>query len=253
VSTRLAARAPTATVFARGPFQVGGVVILEDEEAHHVRVRRLGDGAIVRLVDGHGAVATARVAFDRELIAARVIATTTVAPPPATELWVGAGDRERFLLLVEKATELGATRVVPLVTERSQQVATRFQAVHVDKAVRRAREALKQSGGTWIPTVSSPLALSEAIRQAGGTAAGTGAGRFVADAEGGALPALREGDGVQWMVGPEGGFTEGELVAVKGAGFRPIALGRAVLRFDTAGISALAQTAGARIRGAESH
>jgi 16S rRNA (uracil1498-N3)-methyltransferase len=252
VSIRLAARAPAATVFARGPFQVGGVVILEDEEAHHVRVRRLGDGAIVRLVDGHGAVATARVALDRELIATRVIATTTVAPPPATELWVGAGDRDRFLLLVEKAAELGATRVVPLVTERSLQVAARFQAVHVDKAVRRAREALKQSGGTWIPTVASPLALSEAIRQSGGMAVGA-AGRFVAAADGGPLPALREGDGVHWMVGPEGGFTEGELAAIKGAGFRPIALGRAVLRFDTAGIAALAQTAGARIRGAESH
>jgi len=237
---------PAATAFARGPFLAGGVVILEEEEAHHLRVRRLGEGAAIRLVDGKGGVATARLAVERQVIAARVVATTVVAVPPRTELLVGAGDRERFLMLVEKATELGATRIVPVVTERSVAVATRFQSAHVEKASRRAREALKQSGGAWAPVVVAPMALSEALRSAA-----PGAIRLVAHPEGGTAPQIREGDAVHWAVGPEGGFGDAELAAIRAAGWMPVALGRATLRFDTAALACLAITAAARVRGGE--
>jgi 16S rRNA (uracil1498-N3)-methyltransferase len=225
----------SATLYARGPFQAGGVVILEDDEAHHLRVRRVADGESVRLVDGRGGIATARVSFDKDVAAARVVATATVPAPAATELLVGAGDRDRFLLVVEKATELGATKLVPLMTERSQQVATRFQSAHMDKANRRAREAVKQCGGSWMPVIASPQPLSEALRAAPPRVA-----RLLADAEGGALPAIGEGDPVQWAIGPEGGFTDEERAALQAAGFKPIALGRATLRFETAAIAALA-------------
>lgn len=248
MSTRTAAvPAPAAIAFARGPFQAGGVVILDDEEAHHLRVRRVGDGAAVRLVDGRGGVATARLALDRDVVAARVMAATVVPAPPVTELLVGSGDRDRFLNLIEKATELGATRLVPLVTERSQQVASRFQAVHVEKGVSRAREALKQCGAAWVPAVVSPAALSEAVRGVGAVTT-----RFVADAEGAPMPSVREGDAVCWAVGPEGGFTPAELAALKSAQFRSVSLGRATLRYDTAALAALALTAAARLRGGES-
>lgn len=233
--------APAATLYARGPFQAGGVVILDDEESHHVRVRRLSDGQTVRLVDGRGGIATARLALEKNVAAVRVVATTLVPAPAATELLVGAGDRERFLLVVEKATELGATRIVPLMTERSQQVATRFLPAHVEKASRRSREAVKQSGAPWMPLVASPQPIAEALRTAPPKAI-----RLLADTEGEPLPAIREGDAVQWAIGPEGGFTSGERSALLAAGFRPSVLGRATLRFDTAAIAALALTAQAR-------
>lgn len=235
---------PVATAFARGPFLAGSVVILEEEEAHHLRVRRVAEGAPVRLVDGKGGVATARLAIDRQVLAARVVATTTVAAPPRTELLVGAGDRDRFLMLIEKATELGATKVVPLVTERSVTVATRFQAPHVEKACRRAQEALKQCGGSWVPTVAAPAALAEALRNPT-----RGLVRLVAQSDGGPLPPLREADVVQWVVGPEGGFADAESAAIRAAGFIPVALGRSTLRFDTAAVACLALTAAARMRG----
>lgn len=233
---------PAATVYARGPFQAGGVIILDDEEANHLKVRRVADGDAVRLVDGRGGIATARVARDNQILAARVVATTLVSPPPATEVWVGAGDRDRFLGLVEKATELGATRVLPLLTERALQVATRFQSVHVEKAGKRAREAIKQCGAAWAPAVPSPLPLADALRPPAPKAI-----RLLADMDGGPLPTIRESDAVQWAIGPEGGFTEAEIAMLKAAGFRPVALARATLRFDTAALAALALTAQARL------
>jgi 16S rRNA (uracil1498-N3)-methyltransferase len=233
---------PAATVVARGPFQAGGVVILDEEEAHHLRVRRVGDGAVIRLVDGHGGVATARLSMGEKVVMARVVATTSVGLPPAVELLLGAGDRDRFLAAVEKATELGATRIVPLLSERSAAVATRFQATHVEKASARAREAVKQSGVAWAPAVVAPVPLAEALRQH----AGASVVRLVADPEGGPMPTLREADAVQWAIGPEGGFSDAELAALKASGFRPVALARGTLRFDTAATAALAITAAAR-------
>ncbi|MFI5208595.1 MAG: RsmE family RNA methyltransferase [Gemmatimonadales bacterium] len=232
---------PPLTLFARGPFQAGGVIVLDEDEAHHVRVRRLEEGEVVRLVDGKGGIATARLAKEGEVQLARVVATALVPAPPPTELWVGAGDRDRFLDVVEKATELGATKIQPIITERSQQVATRFQAVHVEKASRRAREATKQCGTAWTPVVAQPLPLAEALRGKGRAV------RLLASAQGGRVPALRESDHVQWLVGPEGGFTEPELARVQAAGFKAVALWRSTLRFDTAALAALALVAQARL------
>ena len=236
-----------ATVYARGPFQAGVVVILEEEEAHHLRVRRVESGGAVRLVDGRGGIATARLAIEGDVLAARVVSATQVPPPPLTELLVGAGDRDRFLSIVEKATELTATRIVPVVTEHAAQVATRFLAQHVEKAVRRAREALKQCGAAWAPAVVAPMLLPDALR-----GLPLKASRFVADAEGAPLPPLREGEGVVWCIGPEGGLTEAELAAVKAAAFRPVALSRAVLRYETAALAALAITAQSRLASPQS-
>jgi 16S rRNA (uracil1498-N3)-methyltransferase len=71
--------------------------------------------------------------------------------------------------------------------------------------------------------------------------------RLLADPDGGALPALKESDAVQWAVGPEGGFTEAETASFMAAGFKPVRFGRSILRFDTAAVAALALTAQARL------
>ena len=235
---------PAATVVARGPFLAGGVVILDEAEAHHLLVRRVGDGSLIRLVDGRGGVATARVTHEGKTVVTRVIATVSIGAPPVTELLLGAGDRDRFLGAVEKATELGATRIVPVVSERAAGVAARFQAAHVEKAMARAREAVKQCGVSWGPAVGAPVALGDALRQHP-----AGAVRLLADHEGGPMPGLRESDAVQWAIGPEGGFTDAELGMLRAAGFRPVALARATLRFDTAAVAALAVTMMMRGRG----
>ena len=93
--------------------------------------------------------------WEVEIDAARV-----VGRPPALTLAVGAGDRERFEWLVEKATELGVTCIAPVETERTAAVATRVRAQHVEKLRRRALEAVKQCGAAWAPEVREPEPLA---------------------------------------------------------------------------------------------
>ena len=74
---------------------------------------------------------------------------------------MGAGDRDRFAWLVEKATELGVTSVIPLETERTAGVASRVRTQHLERLRRHALEAVKQSGAAWATRVEEPVSLGE--------------------------------------------------------------------------------------------
>jgi 16S rRNA (uracil1498-N3)-methyltransferase len=150
-------------------------------------------------------------------------------------LAVGAGDRDRFTWLVEKATELGATAILPLDTERTRGVATRLRPGGEVRLARRALEALKQCGGAWAPEVLPPMTLGAFLEVHG---SGHGA-RWLGDAEGaspvpvaGNVPALA-------VVGPEGGLTADERNLLLRAGFAPVRFGPHILRFETAAVAAL--------------
>jgi 16S rRNA (uracil1498-N3)-methyltransferase len=145
---------------------------------------------------------------------------------------VGAGDRDRFGWLVEKAAELGVTAIVPLETERTQGVATRVRSSHVERLARRALEATKQSGAHWSPAVEHPVAFDEFVRR---RQAGV---RWLADAAGGS-PGDIPGPATI-LVGPEGGLTDAERGSALAAGWLPMALGACTLRFETAAIAAAA-------------
>ncbi|MGE3617921.1 MAG: 16S rRNA (uracil(1498)-N(3))-methyltransferase [Gemmatimonadales bacterium] len=207
-----------------------------EEEAHHLSVRRARDGEAVEVMDGAGGVGQGTLRREgRDWLADVTTIDRAPAPPPLV-LLLAAGDRDRFGWAVEKAVELGATRIVPVETERSVHVATRIRAEHRDKLVRRAAEALKQCGGTWLAAVDRPQSLSQAL----GIEAEI---RWLADAAG-APSALPDGTGsVAVLVGPEGGLTDAERDAALGAGFRPVRLGPRILRFETAAVAALAAAA----------
>jgi 16S rRNA (uracil1498-N3)-methyltransferase len=158
-------------------------------------------------------------------------------PPASTFLAIGAGDRDRFQLVVEKAAELGVTRIIPIETERSKQVATRLRTSAIEKFQRHAAEACKQSGNPWTPLVELPVTLGAFLD------APPYARWFLAHPEGGKMPALEHTAAVGWLVGPEGGFTSEELLLISDR-LAPslVALGDHVLRFETAAIGAAALT-----------
>jgi 16S rRNA (uracil1498-N3)-methyltransferase len=165
-----------------------------------------------------------------------------VAPSPAIVLLVGSGHRERFTWLVEKATELGVTEIVPLETERAVQVSTRLRPDHLPKLERRTLEALKQSGGAWAPRLAAPLSLAGAL---GALAVPV---RWLADRAGEGSPSPAAPAGIAIAVGPEGGFTADERSLLIERRFIPVRLAGLTLRFETAAVAAISLVAHHRAR-----
>jgi 16S rRNA (uracil1498-N3)-methyltransferase len=223
--------------------EAGKRVSLEGDEIHHLRVRRAKAGETVEVLDGAGLRGSGQLLQDGKQWAVEIQSAQLEEAPAELTLAVAAGDRERFAWLVEKAAELGATRIVPLETAHTAGVATRLKPAHLEKLRRGALEAIKQSGSAWAPQVEELISLEEFARRAV-----DGAG-WLADIGGAVPPAQLDRGPVSIMIGPEGGLTEAERKALTAVGFRPVALGRHTLRFETAALAAAAAVAQARMRG----
>jgi 16S rRNA (uracil1498-N3)-methyltransferase len=230
------------SVLARpGSLAPGSRASLEEDEVHHLRVRRAVSGAMVRVLDGAGAVGEGVLDLGSGDASVHLARVDRVEPPAPLQLLVAAGDRDRFGWLAEKCAELGVTELVPVETERTRPVASRLRAGHLDRLRRRAREAIKQSGAAWAPVVGDLLSLEAAVERA---ASGP---RWLADPAG-RSPAVGESP-VAVAVGPEGGFGTDERALLVRAGFEPVRLGPHVMRFETAALAA-AVLARASTRGA---
>jgi 16S rRNA (uracil1498-N3)-methyltransferase len=222
-----------AVLVAPGALADGAVVALDESERRHLKVRRAEAGAEVLVFDGVGNVARGTITDGGVSVG-----VVQHAPRPAeTLLAVGAGDKERYLGLAERCTELGVTRLVPLVTERSQTVDSHFRDSALDKARRRAREACKQSENPWATVVEEICPLAElSIRY-------SRLRWLLATAGGVTCPAVAPGELVGWVIGPEGGLTGDEFgFAFEELRATAVGLGPAVLRFDTAALAAAAIT-----------
>jgi 16S rRNA (uracil1498-N3)-methyltransferase len=215
---------------------------LVEGEAHHLRVRRAEDGETVELRDGEGLVGLGRLVKAGKSWEVEVTTADLASRPAELTLAVGAGDRDRFAWVVEKATELGVTSVVPLETERTAGVATRVRSQHLDRLRRHALEAVKQSGAPWATRVEEPVSIGDFSAR---PLAGQG---WVADAEGTAVPAVVGKTPLTVVIGPEGGLTGEELDRLRGAGYTAVSLGPHTLRFETAAIAAAAAAVAGRLR-----
>jgi 16S rRNA (uracil1498-N3)-methyltransferase len=221
---------------------------LDEAEQHHLRVRRAHEGERVALRDGAGLVGIGRIAMAGKAWEVEIENAERRARPAALTLAVGAGDRERFGWVVEKAAELGATRIVPLMTARAGDVASRLRDSHLEKLRRHALEATKQCGAAWAVEVGEPAALAAFIARSELERNEPGL-RWLADAGGEVPPATLDGAAVTIVIGPEGGLEDQERAALLGAGFRPLALAACTLRFETAALAAAAAVTTARLRG----
>ncbi len=221
----------------------GVKLLLDHSESHHLQVRRAKEGESIELRDGLGLVGTGRLVKQGREWGVEVGAARCSPRPPELKLVVGAGDRERFEWLVEKAAELGVTVIVPLETERTAGVSSRLRDAHLEKLRRRAMEAIKQCGVAWAPSIEPGTGLAELLAR---IEAGE---RWLADAAGQPPPPALEQEPVTVVVGPEGGFTPGERRRFIEHGYRPTSFGPYTLRFETAALAAAAAVATARLRG----
>jgi 16S rRNA (uracil1498-N3)-methyltransferase len=223
------------TLWASERPEAGRPLTLGADECQHARVRRLGVGNEVRLVDGAGAEADGTlVRLTRHHGTVDVMAVRAVEPLPPVHLLLPVADRDRMLWLAEKAAELGVTSWRPILWHRSRSVSPRGEGMIFQGKVRaRMISALKQSGGAWLPELHPEASLPHAL------AAAPDGARVALDAGGNPMTAAPLRPPVSIALGPEGGIEPDELEQLAAAGFRLASLGPTTLRFETAGTVAL--------------
>ena len=226
-----------------GGWTEGQRISLDDNEVHHLRVRRAQDREIVELLDGTGLRGTGRLVQAGKQWSVEVQSAHHESRPAELTLAVAAGDRDRFSWMVEKAVELGVTRIIPMETARSAGVATGIREAHLRRLRRHALEATKQCGVAWAVQVEEPLSLDD-FR--GRPLTGSG---WLADRAGAPPPSRLGQNALTVVIGPEGGFADAERTGLFAAGYLPIVLGPHALRFETAALAAAALATTARMRG----
>lgn len=217
---------------------------LTESEAHHAtRVLRVRPGERVVVLDGCGAVLDCEVlAPDRHSVALRVLKRQTVPAPACAITLIQAIPKGKIIeSVIQKATELGVHRVVPILSER---VVTHLDAesseAKGEKWQHIAIEAIKQCGSAWLPRVEAPIAPGGFLARrerfdlslVGSLESPSRHARVWFDqfrAEQGRDPAS-----IGIWIGPEGDFTAAEYRSLRDAGVLPITLGPLVLRVETA-------------------
>jgi 16S rRNA (uracil1498-N3)-methyltransferase len=228
-----------ARLFVAADLATGRTVPLDTRAAHYLRdVLRLGPGAEVALFNGRDGEYAARLVSQGKRDVALEVRARRRAQPIEPDVWLlfAPVKRARIDLIVEKATELGVTRLTPVLTRR-----THVARVNVDRLRAIAIEAAEQCERLAVPAVDAPAALDAVL-----ACWPTERTLFAADESGaaaalGAALAGRAAGPWALLVGPEGGFAPAELDALRQFQFvTPVGLGPRVLRADTAVTAALA-------------
>ncbi|HVW21282.1 MAG TPA: RsmE family RNA methyltransferase [Opitutaceae bacterium] len=224
-------------------------ITLDPEESHHlVAVNRAGAGDTVTVFDGKGAEWICELgAADRRAARLKVRFAQKAPPLPyAISLGQALPKGGGMDAIVRKATELGAARIIPLESERTQvHVAAERSDRKIEKWRTAAIEAAKQCGNPWLPEIA-PVQLAAAFMES----ARDYELKLIGSLQPGAQPLqealarFRQARGraprtALWLIGPEGDFTPAELSQARSCGFEGITLGPLVLRCETAAVFAL--------------
>jgi 16S rRNA (uracil1498-N3)-methyltransferase len=221
-------------------------VTIDGDEARHMgKVLRLKPGMTVGLSDGCGMQGEARIrTLTRDRVVLEVLRRFPSQREPSGELVVAQAllKDQKMDFLLRQLTELGMTRWLPFISERSvPQPDERRQASRAARWARIAREAVKQCRRGRIPELSPVGRLDDVLREASHCDTRIlfweGARR--------ALPIVADSDPggtrrILVIVGPEGGFSDGEAAAAEQAGIRLATLGPRILRAETATVAACA-------------
>ena len=223
---------------------------LDEAEAHHaLNVLRLKAGDRVVAFDGRGNEATVEVGEgSKKSLPLRVVHAAKTPPLPCRIVLAQAVPKGKNMdLIIQKATELGAAEIAPLLSERT---VVRYEDERGEAGAKREKwqviaiEAAKQCGQNWLPAVGLPKSPREflAVRAKDFDL------MLIASLQPDArhprawlaeFPPAKPPKSVLILVGPEGDFTPAEISMSKAAGCRPITLGPIVLRTETAAIYCL--------------
>jgi len=219
-------------------------VTLGTDEARHLReVLRLKVGDEVYVFDGAGKEFHCRIEESRRDTAElKIIAEVTPARPEsplALTLAVALLKGEKFDLVVQKATELGVVRVVPVITKLAD-IRLRDESDAVKRVARWQRialEAAKQSGRAVVPEITGPVTFTSLLTNKRGVLFSERGGGSLREVVESRPPAHAGGSDMTALIGSEGGWTDGELDAARQAGWTIVTLGGRTLRAETAAIA----------------
>ena len=211
------------------------VTLAGDDYFHATRSCRVRPGDVIGVSDGRGRRVEARIErIDHTVLEARIERDLSGIgePPVSITLALSLIKPARFEIAVEKCTELGVRRIIPVVAKRSER---ENRKLNPDRLHRIALEASKQSGRSWTPIIERMMDIAEVCgEEALVLAALRGADREI-------RPECIHGAArIILLIGPEGDFTpeERDLLTEKGA--VPVALGGLTLRAETAAIAGVA-------------
>lgn len=221
---------------------VGTKADIKGAEARHIKdVLRLKTGDAVILFDGSGKEFRGEIAgIAKDLVSVNILEEKEGDTESPVEIVLGQGipKSDKMDLIVQKSTELGVSKIVPLYTERV--IPKSFSPNKLERWQRIAVEACKQSGRVKVPEIAEPLALEEFVDSA--DAASLRLIPWEREKETSlkrALPASLKSNKVVFVIGPEGGLTESEIELAKESGFIPVSLGKRILRTETVSLSLL--------------
>jgi 16S rRNA (uracil1498-N3)-methyltransferase len=217
-----------------------------DEFQHLTKVLRLKKGDEIELINGQGGLAKGCVGDIGKTSAVISLQEVSFMPRPAgvrITLACAIPKRSKFETIIEKCTELGVDRIVPLLTERTEFIADGERAdKKLERFSRVAMNAAKQCKRLWFPKIVAPVAFSQAVKDM----ALSEAALFIPWLEGERMPLSQafaqktKAKEFVFFIGPEGDFTPDEVRLALKAGAVPVSLGENVLKVDTASMAVVA-------------
>ena len=227
-------------------FRAGEHISLSPQAVRHVQVLRLQPGILIELFDGEGKVCIARIDhMGKQSVDVTVLDVLPVdaTPTPVRHLVIGMPANERMDWLIEKATELGASRITPVMTQRT---VLRLSGDRAGKRLEHwqgiSQAACSQCGRNRLPQIDLPMSLAQYLTNADASSdqlkvvlsLQTGS-RYWRDVWQTAPTQIT------LLSGPEGGLSPDEEQAALDKGFMAVSLGPQVLRAETAALAVLAQ------------
>jgi 16S rRNA (uracil1498-N3)-methyltransferase len=215
--------------------------IMEGEAAHHLgRVLRAQPGQLYELSDGHEVWLGRIESVGRDLVEFALVENVpSYKPQIHTTLLLSVVKFDAFEWAIEKATELGVSRIVPLAAARSDKALLAAAAKRAERWRKLLLEASQQSRRVQVPLLDAPskpeaafASLAEGVRIILSESPDTKSLREVLAGQGSRAAVL--------AIGPEGGWTENEFAAARAASFHEASLGRLILRTETAVVASLA-------------
>jgi len=214
------------------------VVMDETASKHIIQVLRMTKGELLQITDGLGSLCTCVIQDDNRKKCTVLVQEYHFHPRKERQLSIAISlvkNNSRFEWFLEKATELGIHRIIPLLCTRTEK-----QHFRMDRMQGILVSAMLQSQQCWLPEISEPVKFGEWVKLPVG-----GAQKFIAhcleqDEKKSLINQIKPGLDQQILIGPEGDFTEAEISLALEQGFIPVSLGSNRLRTETAGMLAAA-------------